>query len=85
VALTDDGGATWTVTGRPTFSGAVFGGAYVPDTHTVIAAGPKGLDYSSNDGALWNNLSANAYWGLGLASRAGWAVGPGGRVTKVSW
>ena len=85
VARTGDGGVTWSVAGRPTFSGAIFGGAYVPGTRAVVAVGPKGLDYSLDEGAIWTSLSTNAYWSVGFASsRAGWAVGPGGRITKIS-
>jgi photosystem II stability/assembly factor-like uncharacterized protein len=86
VAITRDGGATWTMGGRPPFPGAVFGSAYVPRqvTAALFAVGPRGLAMSRDDGATWTGLSRDAYWAVGFASpRAGWAVGPRGRITKL--
>jgi photosystem II stability/assembly factor-like uncharacterized protein len=86
VAVTSDGGATWTRAGRPPFPGAVFGSAYVLRTRppALVAAGPGGLALSRDDGATWAGLSTNAYWAVGFASpRAGWAVGPRGRITRI--
>ena len=86
VAVTSDGGAVWTRAGRPPFPGAVFGSAYVPRTRppALVAAGPSGLAVSRDDGATWSGLATNAYWAVGFASpRAGWAVGPQGRITRI--
>lgn len=86
VAVTRDGGVTWTRAGRPAFAGAVFGSAWVPGvrTPTLVAVGPGGMSASGDDGATWTSLSTNAYWAVGIASpRAGWAVGPRGRITKL--
>ena len=86
VAVTTDSGVTWTAAGRPPFPGAVFGSAYVPRTQpaVLVAAGPGGLAASRDDGATWTGLSTNAYWAVGFASRrAGWAVGPHGRITRI--
>lgn len=85
VARTADGGRTWRVGGRPTFSGAVYGAAVVPGRPGwVVAAGPKGLDYSTDDGATWRTLDTLAYWSVGFGSRErGWAVGPRGRITEI--
>ncbi len=85
VAVTVDGGRTWRLAGRPGFSGAVYGGAMVPGRPgSVIAAGPRGLAYSPDDGTTWTTLDTLAYWSVGFASpRLGWAVGPAGRVTRI--
>jgi len=85
VARTSDGGRTWVAATRTRFSGAVFGAAVVPGLGgTAVAAGPKGLDYTLDDGTTWLSLSTNAYWAVGFRSaRAGWAVGPGGRITRI--
>jgi hypothetical protein len=86
VARTADGGRTWSVGGRPTFAGAVYGAAYVPGapTPTIIAVGPGGMDLSTDDGRHWTQLDTLAYWSVGVASPdAGWAVGPGGRIVKI--
>jgi len=86
MAVTADGGATWTGAGRPPFAGAVFGSAYVPRSAppALVAAGPGGLALSRDDAATWSALSSNPYWAVGFASpQAGWAVGPGGRITRI--
>ncbi len=86
-AVTHDGGKTWMLAGRPPFSGAIFGGTYVPRarTPTVVAVGPKGAAWSRDDGATWAAIDSAAYWAVGFASpSAGWAVGPRGRIVKLS-
>jgi len=85
-AVTSDGGATWTLVHRPNFSGAVYGAAVVPGMPGyVVAAGPKGLDWTGNDGSSWTALSRSAYWAVECSSRhTCWAVGPGGRITRVT-
>jgi photosystem II stability/assembly factor-like uncharacterized protein len=84
-AVTGDGGATWTLVHRPTFSGAVYGAAVVPGVGYVVA-GPKGLDWTGTDGRSWTSLSGAAYWAVDCMSRdACWAVGPAGRITRVSF
>ena len=87
VAVTHDGGATWTLGGRPPFPGAIFGGTWVPGarTPTAVAVGPRGSAWSGDGGATWSALDTLAYWAVGFASpRAGWAVGPRGRIVKLS-
>ena len=84
-AITSDGGEKWTLVNRPTFSGAVYGATVVPGMPGyVVAVGPKGLDWTRNDGRSWSNLSDSAYWAVDCTSpHACWAVGPGGRITSV--
>ena len=86
-AATSDGGETWMLVNRPTFSGAVYGAATVPGMPGyVVAAGPKGLDWTGNEGRSWTNLSGSAYWAVACSSRhACWAVGPHGRITSVTF
>ena len=85
VAVTGDGGRTWRLAGRPGFSGAVYGAAMIPGrAGSVVAVGPRGLAYSADDGSTWTTLDTLAYWSVGFASRRiGWAVGPGGRITRI--
>jgi photosystem II stability/assembly factor-like uncharacterized protein len=86
VIATADGGATWTVGGRMVFPGAVYGASYVPGTNggTLVAVGPQGAAYSLDDGSNWAGLDTLSYWAVGFAGpTAGWAVGPGGRITKI--
>ncbi len=84
VAITTDGGRTWTLAGRPQFPGGVYGTAYADARPVVAAVGPRGLDVSWNDGQTWTGLDTLAYWSVGFGSaRVGWAVGPGGRITQI--
>jgi photosystem II stability/assembly factor-like uncharacterized protein len=85
-AVTGDGGATWTLVHRPTFSGAVYGSAVLSGVRGYVVAGPKGLDWTANDGRSWTNLSGAAYWAVGCSARdVCWATGPGGRITRVTF
>ena len=85
VASTSDGGRTWTLVGRPAFTGAVYGSSTVPGLQgAVVAVGPQGLDFSLDNAATWSSLDTLSYWAVGFAGPgAGWAVGPGGRVIKI--
>lgn len=84
-AVTSDGGKTWTLVSRPTFHGAVYGAAALPGIRAYIVAGPKGLDWTGNDGRSWNSLSTSAYWAVDCNARSVcWAAGPQGRITRVT-
>lgn len=86
IITTADGGATWTAGGQPTFSGPAYGVVYVPGGTQVVAVGPKGASWSPDDGRTWQPLDTLAYWSASFAGRkAGWLVGPEGRITKVSF
>ena len=85
-AVTGDGGRTWTQGGRPAMAGPIYGVAYVPRTPALVAVGPRGMDWSRDDAASWSRLDTLAYWSVGFsrAGRAGWAVGPSGRITRIT-
>jgi photosystem II stability/assembly factor-like uncharacterized protein len=87
VVQTADGGRTWRTAGRPTFSGPAFAAVYVPGAAgTVVAVGPKGASWSADDGRTWQPVDTVSYWSAAFIGRAaGWLVGPGGRITKVSF
>jgi len=87
-ARTSDGGVTWTVSPDPSFSGAVYGAAYgvSGSSAILIAVGPGGASWSSDDGVTWAVLDSAAYWSVGFSSSgAAWLVGPRGRVVRVDW
>lgn len=100
VAVTSDGGRTWTLAGRTRLAGAVYGSSYVPGapTPTLVAVGPGGMDLSTDDARSWVPLDTASYWAVGFAGAdgrqggggvaapaPGWAVGPQGRIVKIEW
>jgi len=88
IAVTNDGGLTWALAGRPVLPGAIYGLAVVPGAvpPTVVAVGPGGADYSLDNGATWTQLDSLEYWSVAFASPSvGWAVGPSGRITKIAF
>lgn len=89
VAVSGDGGATWTLATPTPFASAVYGLAYVPGygQRTVVATGPAGAAWSPDEGATWNTLpGVSNYWAAGFAGReAGWLVGVGGVILKLSF
>ncbi len=88
IAYTEDGGVTWEAAGRTTYTGAVYGISYVPNqpTPTLVAAGPKGLDYSQDNGQTWNSISTENYWSVAFApSGKGWATGTEGKILRIEF
>lgn len=86
VAITQDGGLTWTLAGRPPFAGPVYGSSWVPGapTPTLVAAGPKGIGFSADGGRTWTALDTLNHWSVSIrAPDRGWATGPNGRITRV--
>jgi len=85
VAETTDGGATWRLVGRPTFSGAVYGSAVVPGrANTAIVVGPRGASWTADAGRNWQPLDERNFWSVGFApDGTGWMVGPTGRIVRV--
>ena len=85
LALTDDGGVTWTLAqGLTGFRSVV---AFVSGTKTVVAAGPAGVDYSRNAGKTWMPLFG---FGPGLDTfsfapgrKFGWGAGASGRIGRL--
>lgn len=86
-AYSDDGGRSWAARTRPPLEVGVWGSAYVPGSipATLVAVSPSGAVFTRDDGLSWSTIDANNYWAVGFASStAGWAVGRGGRITKLS-
>ncbi|HEY2014137.1 MAG TPA: hypothetical protein VGH38_11595 [Bryobacteraceae bacterium] len=81
IAVTADGGKTWTdPAGVPPhgFRSAV---AFLPDSKMWIATGTSGSDASSDGGKTWKLFDSGNYNAVSLiSSKAGFAVGPKGRV-----
>jgi len=86
VVRTDDGGVSWSAGDRPRLPGPVYGSDWVRGTDVVVVVGPGGADWSPDGGSSWMALDTLDYWATAFASpRAGWMVGPGGRITAVSF
>ena len=84
--MSNDGGATWSSVGDLAMDGAVYGAAWAPgrDPATLVAVGPGGLDFSVDGGMHWLSADTASYWAVGFSGpERGWAVGPGGRVTRI--
>jgi photosystem II stability/assembly factor-like uncharacterized protein len=85
VAVTSDGGKTWIEpAGHPKgFRSAV---VFLPGRKVWIAVGTSGSDISSDDGKSWKAFDNGAYNAISFVTgKAGWAVGPGGRVAEFQF
>jgi photosystem II stability/assembly factor-like uncharacterized protein len=84
LALTEDGGVTWTlVQGLSGFRSVV---AYVPGTKSVIAIGPAGSDYSNDGGKKWAPLSGPGFdtFSFARGQKFGWGAGARGAIGRLS-
>lgn len=84
-AVTADGGATWRVAPPPPFAGPVYGAARVPWIGVLLAAGPGGLAMADDGISGWRALDDRSWWAVGAADGTAWAVGPGGRILRITW
>jgi photosystem II stability/assembly factor-like uncharacterized protein len=85
VAVTSDGGETWTLTrGLSGFRSVV---AFIPGTQTLIALGPAGGDYSADDGHTWSTLPGPGFDTFSFApqQRFGWASGARGAIGRIKF
>jgi len=85
-AFSSDGGVTWkAIRGLGGFRSAV---APVPGTpRSWVAVGPTGADLSPDNGQSWVPIPGEGYHAFAFAPRghAGWGVGEGGRIAKLTW
>ncbi len=82
VAVTMDGGRTWTTSpGAPPagFRSAV---AWLAPRNLWIAAGTSGSDSSADGGKTWKRFDTGAFNAIGVAGADAWAVGPRGRIAR---
>ena len=85
LAVTSDGGVTWTlVKGLSGFRSVV---AYVPGTKTLIALGPSGGDYSTDEGKTWQPINGPGFDTFSFAPgrSIGWGAGANGKIGKLSF
>ena len=87
VAVTSDGGATWTLTHRPDRPGALSGAALVPAAGDGVAliASYSGVFVTTDLGNTWSALDNGRYWAVRAAGRRAWVVGMSGRITRIDF
>jgi photosystem II stability/assembly factor-like uncharacterized protein len=86
VAVTSDGGGTWKPVKAQGLSGFRSVVAWVPGmARSLVAVGPSGVDWSSDEGRSWAPIAGDGFDTLGFAgpSRTGWAAGERGHISKV--
>ncbi len=86
-AFTSDGGVTWTLVKERGLSGFRSVVAWVPGmASALVAVGPSGADWSSDDGRSWTPLAGDGFDTLSFAgsARTGWASGSRGRIAKLT-
>lgn len=85
LAITSDGGVTWKLLkGLSGFRSVV---AYVPGTKSLVALGPAGGDYSTDDGHTWTPLVGAAVdtFSFARGQRFGWGSGARGTIGRLTW
>ena len=85
LAVTNDGGITWTlVKGLSGFRSVV---AYVPGTKTLLALGPSGGDYSTDDGQTWKRIDGPGFDTFSFIPRKaiGWGAGANGAIGRLTF
>jgi photosystem II stability/assembly factor-like uncharacterized protein len=83
LAITSDGGATWTLIRARALSGFRSVVAYRPGTPgTFLAIGPLGGDISTDDGRTWSRLEGPGFdtFSFARTGTVGWAAGAQGRI-----
>ena len=100
VARSNDGGRTWTLTTPTPFPGAVYGLTYTrnqrgdddeseetTNARTVVATGPSGAAFTTNEGDAWTLLPGiTNCWGVAFANdRTGWLVCGAGRIFRIDF
>jgi photosystem II stability/assembly factor-like uncharacterized protein len=88
IATTNDGGATWAISGKPITKGSFYGNDVTikNDQLYTFSCGPNGIDYSTDKGQTWSQLDTLNYWAVKvLDNGTGWTVGKDGRIAKITF
>lgn len=86
VAITTDGGATWTLAKGPRPAGFRSAVTFVPGRGgTLVTVGPSGSDYSLDGGQSWTSLGSIGFHAMAFAGKSlhGWGAGEGGRIGRL--
>ena len=85
LAVTNDGGITWTlVKGLTGFRSVVM---YMPGTKTILAFGPTGGDFSRDDGLTWKKIDGPGFdtFSFVRGKSIGWGAGANGAVGRIDF
>ena len=86
IAVTEDGGRSWSLAADSMLGGFRSCVAYIPGTagKSLLAAGPSGTDYSLDGGMHWRRYDTQGFhvFAFGRSGQAAWAAGAGGRIAK---
>ena len=81
LALTADGGRTWRVAGKTSYTS---GAAWSPGGQSLLAVGTSGTRLSRDRGLTWTRLDSLEYNAVQFADEyIAYAVGPRGRIAKL--
>ncbi len=80
--ISRDGGRSWELLPRPPKPGAPFGVAWLGTAALVV--GPGGLFLTEDLGTRWRELDARSFWSVGSRGNVAWAVGPEGRILRLT-
>lgn len=85
VALSGDGGSSWTLAPEPHGVGFRSGVAWRDDSsHPMwVAVGTSGSSYSTDGGVTWITFHDSPFNAVAFAGSVGWAAGPDGSVAKL--
>jgi len=83
LAVTNDGGITWIlVKGLRGFRSLV---AFVPGSKSLVAIGPAGSDFSTDDGETWQPIEGPGFDTLSFGDKQwAWASGARGTIGRLS-
>jgi len=80
IAITQDGGQTWTAPAGPVPKGFRSAVAYVRERKMWLVTGTSGSDVSTDSGKSWKPFDSGSYNAMSFVGAAGWAVGARGRI-----
>jgi photosystem II stability/assembly factor-like uncharacterized protein len=84
LALTRDGGATWSLVPDADAPNEYRSGVTWRDARTAIAVGPTGSDVSFDRGATWTRFDDGSFDTVDCHEKACWASGEQGRVAFLT-
>jgi photosystem II stability/assembly factor-like uncharacterized protein len=83
IALTSDGGRTWSAPANPGPKGFRSAVVWLPGRKLWVVTGTSGSDASADGGKSWKLFDSGAYNAMSfVAGSDGWAVGPQGRIAR---